>query len=330
MEKIYIPLCVVPEGAVETDAQTTRTNPLSLLTPGSRQVILGDPGSGKSTLLRFLALAGQQQQLIERYGAQPDERLPILVTLRRYADELKSRPTLSLFDYIFELTKSEFDLETADQEFLPYHLAAGQALLFFDGLDELPSSNFKQTVRERIEALLSEYPGNTAILTSRIVGYDKDVRYDNLGFSHHRIARLSVDDISNFVGNWYGARIENKTERERHTNDLIRIVNDAESRAICELAENPLLLTIICLVHRIDAVLPDERVVLYQKCTETLLNTWHAWKFHSEQPRSRNKVERRNRARMEAIAYWMHCLFEAEGQGKRSVVPYDSIRTFLA
>jgi hypothetical protein len=111
---------------------------------------------------------------------------------------------------------------------------------------------------------------------------------------------------------------------------LSRIISDPENRAIRELAENPLLLTIICLVHRIDAVLPDERVVLYQKCTETLLNTWHAWKFHSEETSSRNKVEQRNRARMEAIAYWMHCLLGKEGRTQRAVVPYADLRDFLS
>src|SRR5215475_7781686 len=91
MDQIYIPLRVVPEGAVKVDAQGTRADPASLLTSGTCHVILGDPGSGKSTLLRFLALAGSQPQLIKRYGTQKDDRLPVLVTLRRYADELKSR-----------------------------------------------------------------------------------------------------------------------------------------------------------------------------------------------------------------------------------------------
>ena len=329
MDQIYIPLRVVPEGAVEADAQGTRADPASLLTPGACHVILGDPGSGKSTLLRFLALAGSQPQLIKRYGTQKDDRLPILVTLHRYADELKSRPRLSLLDYILELTRSDLGLAAVSAELFEYYLYAGQAILLLDGLDELPSPDFKATVRDRVAELLQRYPANTVVVTSRIVGYDKEVRYDSLGFSHHRMARLNLEDIADFVTNWYNARLENTAERQRHSNDLIRIVNDSESRAIRELAENPLLLTIICLVHRIDAVLPDERVVLYQKCTETLLNTWHAWKFQSEQMRSRNKVERRNRARIEAIAYWMHCLLDKEGKAQRAVVPYGDLRDFL-
>jgi hypothetical protein len=106
-------------------------------------------------------------------------------------------------------------------------------------------------------------------------------------------------------------------------------VRDEAHAAIRELAQNPLLLTIVALVHRIDAVLPDERVVLYQKCTETLLNTWHTWKFRDSEEKNRGKVERRNRARMEAIAYWMHCRGAGTAAGQRAIVPYREVHAFL-
>ena len=124
-------------------------------------------------------------------------------------------------------------------------------------------------------------------------------------------------------------RLENRTERQRHIDDLTGLIAEPESRALWDLAENPLLLTIICLVHRIDAVLPDERVVLYQKCTETLLNTWHKWKFRSDGARNRGKVERRNRARMQAIADWFHRAFGEMAEQQRAVVPYDLLKGFL-
>jgi hypothetical protein len=263
MDRIYIRLQVMPEGAVESDTQVTRTDPLTLLAPGARHVILGDPGSGKSTLLRFLALAGSQPQLMKQYGAKKDDRLPVLVTLRPYADELKSRPGLSLRDHMLDLTRGDLGLSPVDAEFFDYHLCAGQAIILLDGLDELPSPHLKTTVRDRVAEMLQSYPGNTTVVTSRIVGYDKEVRYDRLGFSHHQVARLSLKDITGFVTNWYEARLENAAERRRHATDLARIITGPENRAIRKLAENPLLLTIICLVHRIDAVLPDERVVLY-------------------------------------------------------------------
>jgi hypothetical protein len=327
MEHIYIPVTAVPETTDEFSGNAARLDPLSFLQPGARSVILGDPGSGKSTLLRFLSLAGISKSLQERYGAKPDIRLPIPVILRRYADELKSKQNLSLIDFILESVQADFNLKGADLDFFEYYLETGQAILLFDGLDELPNSRFKEIVRNRIQSLITSYPGNTAIVTSRIVGYENPFRFAE-EFSHYRLTKLQLPEIEQFVNDWYRVRVENERERNANVEDLIRILRDDTHAAIRELAENPLLLTIVALVHRIDAVLPDERVVLYQKCTETLLNTWHTWKFR-EEIKSRGKVERRNKQRMEAIASWMHCQSMGTGRTQRAVVPSADLAQFL-
>ena len=76
-------------------------------------------------------------------------------------------------------------------------------------------------------------------------------------------------------------------------------------------------------------MLPDERVVLYQKCTETLLNTWHTWKYRTEDSRNRGRIEKQNRARMEAIAYWMHTAFDTADPTGRAVAAHDDLVKFL-
>lgn len=329
MEHIYIPLTVIPEAADELYRNVQRINPLSFLTQSTKSVILGDPGSGKSTLLRFLALAGISRALQGRYKANADKRLPIYIILRHYADELKSRQNLSIIDYIQESIRGHFNLNSADLDFFEYYLETGQTILLFDGLDELPNPHFKQIVRDRIHTLITTYPGNTTLVTSRIVGYENPFRFDENEFKHYRLTELRLPEIEQFVNDWYRVRIENQQEREANVKDLIRILRDESHVAIRELAENPLLLTIVALVHRIDAVLPDERVVLYQKCTETLLNTWHTWKFRGEEVKNRGKVERRNRLRMEAIAHWMHCRSVSTGKNQRAVVPYAGLCEFL-
>ncbi|HEX8264511.1 MAG TPA: NACHT domain-containing protein [Pyrinomonadaceae bacterium] len=330
MEHIYIPLTVVPEAADEADNNITRINPLKFLEPTAKRVILGDPGSGKSTLLRFLALVGTSRPLQRRSDAKPDKRLPILITLRRYADELKSRHNLALIDYIQESIQGDFNLKSADLTFFEYYLETGQAILLFDGLDELPSSNFKQIVRDRIRTLVTTYPGNTVLVSSRIVGYESNLRFDDKEFGHYQLTRLQLSEMERFVKDWYQARIENTQEREANAEDLIRILRNEDHAAIRELAENPLLLTIVALVHRIDAVLPDERVVLYLKCTETLLNTWHTWKYRDAEVKNRGREERRNRRRMEAIANWMHKQSLGTGKDQRSVVSYKDLHAFLS
>jgi energy-coupling factor transporter ATP-binding protein EcfA2 len=232
MEDIYIPLSVTPDGSDPDELRILRINPFALLQPGLRSIILGDPGSGKSTLLRFLSLTGISEPLQNRYKALPDDRLPILVILRRYADELKSRKNLSLLDYIKEISRGDFNLSSADQSFFEYYLESGKAILLFDGLDELPSPNFKELVRDRIQSLTITYPGNTTIVTSRIVGYDHPFRFIEKDFNHYRVTRLDIEEIKQFVRDWYKVRIENEIEREANIKDLIRIIEDPGHIAI--------------------------------------------------------------------------------------------------
>jgi hypothetical protein len=331
---MYIPLRVVGESADEGSPLTPRLDPMNLLERGTRHAILGDPGSGKSTLLKYLALAGSDPKLRGRFQVPADDRLPMLVILRQLADAVKdaanAKRKLNLLDFIVQASADELALAEIDREFFEYYLYAGQALLFFDGIDELPGLEFQREARRLIGEFLDKYPGNTAIVTSRIVGYDAEIRYDTLGFSHHRVARLAMDDIKVFVETWYRLRINNEPERKRHSNDLVRIISDPDSQPIRDLAENPLLLTIICLVHRVDAVLPDERVVLYQKCTETLLNTWHHWRYRTEDTRHRGRVEKQNLDRMEYIAYAMHCAVDASDPTQRSIVTHSQLLDLLA
>ena len=176
---------------------------------------------------------------------------------------------------------------------------------------------------------MQNYPGNTCLVTSRIVGYDSSFRFDERTFEHWKIARLQLPEIEQFVTEWYAVREESPKERDDSAAALVRVIRDPEHEAIRALASNPLLLTIIALVHRIDAVLPDERVVLYQKCTETLLNTWHTWKFRdSEDQASRTKVERRNKRRIETIAHWMQQ--RSVGRQQRAVVSYADLKGFVS
>jgi hypothetical protein len=330
MESIYIPLMVSSYSSTGQHAGGPRVDPTPAMRSPGRFVILGDPGSGKSTLLKFLLLSGISSALQLRYSVPPDQRLPVLVTLRKYADAIKQRPNLPLLTFILETTQADFSLTTADLTFFEFYLKTGHAMVLFDGLDELPSPEFKEIVRNRIQSFSTSYPNNTIVVTSRIVGYDSPFKFPDDEFTHLAVADLELPQIEGFVQDWYKIRIDNQKERDDNVRDLIRIVRDEENAALRGLAKNPLLLTIIALVHRIDAVLPDERVVLYQKCTETLLNTWHTWKFRDAIGASRGRIERRNRRRIEAIAHWMHLRSGVSSKKERAVASHQELRTFLA
>lgn len=329
MEHIYIPLSLRPEG-VQGEKLAARDNPMLLLLPGERYVFLGHPGTGKSTLLRVLARVGTSTALQKRCKAQPDDRLPIFVSLRRYAEQLKHRENLGLLDYLIETTQADYSLPSADLDFFQYWLDSGRAILLFDGLDELPSSHAKLLVRDRIRAFVTTYPSNTTVVTSRIVGYNEPFCFSRSEFRHYELAQLLPEEIEQFIKDWYNIRVGNARDRNANIADLSRILRDPTNTAIRELAENPLLLTIIALVHRIDAVLPDQRVVLYQKCTETLLNTWHKWKQRDGAERITGKEERRNRRRMEVLAHWFQRRDNESGKVRQAVAPHAEVRLHLA
>jgi len=88
-----------------------------------------------------------------------------------------------------------------------------------------------------------------------------------------------------FIQKWYNAveasaagqetpeeaEIRQRRVRER-ADDLARAVE--ESDRLRRLAENPLLLSVMAMVHRVDVTLPRERAALYRRCTELLLERW--------------------------------------------------------
>jgi hypothetical protein len=336
IEKIYIPLHTVPSSESD-DLTASRSSPVNFLTRNSKVVVLGHPGTGKTTLIKFLALLGQSENLWKRSQQrtrpkQPychDTRLPVIVTLRRYADALKRREDLSLLEHIRSAITADLSIGGVTDEFLEFFLSAGEAILLFDGLDELPSPNLKRIVSNRIANLAAAYPGNTVIVSSRIYGYDKSFGFDEKDFQHHRIAQLRMPEIESFIRDWYDARLEHPNQRKEYLASLLSILSNDQHAAILSLARNPLLLTIIALVHRIDAVLPDERHVLYQKCTETLLNTWHTWKHHDSDGLHRAKTDRQNLQRMQSIAYWMHQRMGSQESALSSVVTYDDAHSHL-
>lgn len=339
MEDIYIPISIIPNESEEIDHAVPRQNPVELTSLGTQHVVLGDPGSGKTTLLRFLALVGSSKALQERYNQsqkdtsfhyKEDSRLPIVITLRRYADEMKKKDSTTLIEYIRANIAADFSITNLSLEFLEYYLETGQAILLFDGLDELPNPKFKHTIRNRIQNFGENYPGNTIVVTSRIFGYQGSFNFDKESYTHHRIAKLEIEEIERFVKDWYRVRVESVKDSKEYIESLLAILRNEQHESIRELARNPLLLTIMVLVHRIDAVLPDERHVLYQKCTETLLNTWHTWKFHDMDRLHRAKVDRLNMQRMQEIAYWMQQRLGASESGRQAVVSYEDLHKKLS
>ena len=125
----------------------------------------------------------------------------------------------------------------------------------------------------RIENFLGQFDRNRAIITSRPAGYQRDF-FRTEEFPHYQIEPFDDSKISAFIDNWYHSRFQDQAEAQRRKESLRKALDDNDRIKL--LARNPLLLTIIALIHRYQAVLPKERYKLYDKAVETLLTSWDA------------------------------------------------------
>ncbi|NEQ85136.1 MAG: signal transduction protein, partial [Moorea sp. SIO2I5] len=153
------------------------------------------------------------------------------------------------------------------------------------------------------ENFLGQFDRNRAIITSRPAGYRRDF-FRTEEFPHYQIQPFDDHKISAFIDNWYNSRFQDQAEAERRKQSLRKALNDNDR--ITLLARNPLLLTIIALIHRYQAVLPKERFELYNCAVKTLLTSWDANKEISNQKIFKYLDFYDLRRLMELLAYWIH------------------------
>jgi len=226
-------------------------------------VILGDPGSGKSTLLQCLALNWARSPL----NSVTSLPIPLLIELRTYIRSGESGHCKNFLEFFHQSPGSICHL---NQHQLQEQLKAGEAVVMFDGLDEIFDPGKREDVITAIHRFTNEYPGVRVIVTSRIIGY-KPQRLQDAEFHHFILQDLNAEQIQDFVRRWHELTFTDAGEKARIRDRMERAL--AYSSTIRDLAGNPLLLTIMAILNR-SQELPRDRAELYNQASRVLLYQW--------------------------------------------------------
>ena len=225
-----------------------RASALSVVDHKDRLFVLGKPGAGKTTLLKHLATLAAAERI---------DKVPIFISFNNWAYSQKD-----LLDYMVEQFEM-CDFPDA-KKFVEILLKGGDALLLFDGLDEVSEeNNLRGSLIHELETLLYQYKDNKVIISCRNAASD----YQFERFTYVEIADFTDKQVSIFAKKWFA---NDSDKREQ----FLKTLAQEEHQSLKELSHNPLLLGMLCLVFEETSNFPSKRGEIYRDAIDALTKKW--------------------------------------------------------
>jgi formylglycine-generating enzyme required for sulfatase activity len=254
-----------------------------------RVALLGDPGSGKSTFVNHLALCLAQHVLapdagwLARLPGWPagEGLVPIVVTLRDLAVMPRDASSPPGADALWQFIERGLERDATGDAApaLKRALEGDQAIVLLDGLDEVTGEEPRKFVRAAVAAFFERHRKCRYVVTCRTLAW-QDPRAQLPGVPAFTLAPFDHDDIDRFIGTWHAELRRVHAIDAAREDQLATGLRAAVRRPdLARLAPNPLLLTVMALVHTHKGVLPDARAQLYEDTVDLLLWRWEQVKL---------------------------------------------------
>jgi hypothetical protein len=251
----------------------------------ARTVLLGLPGAGKTTVMRYLAFrlaeAYQSPQTLKETlpAWQAGALLPVVISLARLADALPARSERGMGGQVARFIEQDLQANGELQglaERVWREVRERGVLFMFDGLDEVAPDK-RKVVKDALSDFLSTRSKCRAVVTCRTFSYG-DEAWRLEGWPAFQLVPLSNDEQREFIRKWYDALIRNdppaRTLYEKKADRLSQAIYSRDARQLQQISDNPLLLTLIAIIHTHREELPRSRVRIYEECVNLLLLRW--------------------------------------------------------
>lgn len=235
LKDIYIPLTIYPvDNEKEKKFAKVEGYPKELLDKYGRILITDTAGMGKSTLMKRMFL----DVIDGQFG------IPIFIELRRLNESN---------DILNEVAIQLGGLnDSFDKEILETLFVDGEFIFFFDGYDEISSSN-KAFVTKNIQDFVAKAPNNKYILTSR-----PEEELACFGeFQEFRIRELKKVESYDLLRKY---DISGKTSRL-----LISKLKTGNYSMINEFLKNPLLVSLLFAAFDFKQTIPLKKHIFYRQ-----------------------------------------------------------------
>ncbi|MCP2732401.1 trypsin-like peptidase domain-containing protein, partial [Limnofasciculus baicalensis] len=268
-------------------------------------MVLADPGMGKSTLLKMETITTAKKEMDKLLAPQSnlptgvDEVIfPLFFRLSDLAEKAEE-----IIEAIPLLIQRDYPLIFPDiKHLLKEKLRNRKCLLLLDALDEVPKEN-RIRLQEKLNRFSRNYP-SPMICTSRIVGYGGGFIE---GGKEVEIVPFAFAQTAEYIETWFKNAEGYIQDESVSAENLIQQLRDKPQ--IAGLAQNPLLLSLICsLYQEKDLTLPAQRTQVYQKAVDYMLKKWSANRYPQSEGMITAKIQL-----LEKLAYHFSCDDEQDG-----------------
>ena len=255
---------------LSTSTSDERQGGMRIATNEQYLMVLGSPGIGKSTFLRKVGL----EALKGEDGNFEHQCIPVFLELKKF-----TKDPVDIEAWIIK----EFKVcgYPYPEQWVNSKLEAGELLILFDGLDEVPTENISNVINKiRDFAHQYSHSQNRFIVSCRSAAYIGGFA----DFTVVEIADFGNSQIQDYINNWFASA----SHREMKTAQRCwQALNGPEHQATKALAQNPLSLALLCRVYEDEQNFPPKRAILYERILNIFFKKWSAEKgVHRDPPMS--------------------------------------------